>query len=598
MISFKTKIILLTGVLTQGLVGGLSALLLNNLVVANLQNSLRLAELAGQQTKGLLLLRLEESWKTGASDRRFWPAAIAADARLAPFLENSVAQAPSLLEISIAGDDNRILVSSTRSNSGFSLRENQSLRALLALGPFDRIQRVFAHGPDYELRIPIGLIGDPRPIFTVQVLVSMVLLRDSLQPGLQWIAAASLVALVVSLLFVSLLAGFISRNLSRIAEGIDLIRQGEAVPDLNTQAASPEFAAVQSKLSLLGAEVRDTARTAVDFRSRVNTVLESLEEGILLFDPDQRLILSGGASERLLRQPINGLQVAVTPLGAILQEAAGQHRSVPERLIEWPGGGDSTRLLAAVDYFADGRTLIRLRDPEGRRQIETQLGLLSRLDSINRLTGGVAHEIKNPLNSIAARLALLESIVGEDSAEAAEEIKVIGEEVERLDRVVRTFLDFTHPVEMAQSEFDIAEIARDVAALIQPDAARRSVVVHFNSRPESVPLWGDPELLREALVNLAVNALDAMPQGGSLSLDVELIARDACIAVADTGAGIPEAIRDKIFQLYFTTKKTGSGVGLAMVYRAVQLHGGSIEVESEPGRGTRFLITLPALAKP
>jgi signal transduction histidine kinase len=99
-------------------------------------------------------------------------------------------------------------------------------------------------------------------------------------------------------------------------------------------------------------------------------------------------------------------------------------------------------------------------------------------------------------------------------------------------------------------------------------------------------------------MNLAVNALDAMPQGGSLSLDVELRAQDAQLTVADTGVGIPATRREKIFQLYFTTKKDGSGLGLAMVYRAVQLHGGSIEVESELGRGTRFRILLPALVKP
>lgn len=596
--SFQTKILLITGVLMQGLVAGLSALLLNNLVVADLQNSVHLAELAGQQAKGLLLIRLEESWKTGASDRRRWSSVIAADTRLATFLENGVAQAPSLLEISIAGDDDRILVSSTRSSAGAPLREQPSLRALLAMGPLERIQRVFARGPDYEIRIPIGMLDDPRPIFTIQVLASTVLVRDSLRPGIQWIGAASLTALLASLLFVSLLGGFISRNLRRIAEGIDLIRHGEAVPELNVHADSPEFAAVQSKLSLLGAEVRDTARTTIDFRSRVNTVLENLEEGILLFDSEQRLILSGGAAERLLRRPLDDLQVSGTSLGAILLEASEQRRSVPERLIDWQGDGDPAPLLAALDYFVDGRALVRLRDPEGRREIESQLGLLARLDAINRLTGGIAHEIKNPLNSIAARLALLDSMVGEDSDEGAEEIKVIGEEVERLDRVVRTFLDFTRPVEMAQKEINIAEIVRDVSVLIQPDAERRLVAIHFSSTEENVPVWGDADLLREAVMNLAVNALDAMPQGGSLCFEVELRGREAWLSVADTGTGIPAKVRDKIFQLYFTTKKGGSGVGLAMVYRAIQLHGGSIEVESAPGQGTRFFITLPAVHRP
>jgi hypothetical protein len=98
-------------------------------------------------------------------------------------------------------------------------------------------------------------------------------------------------------------------------------------------------------------------------------------------------------------------------------------------------------------------------------------------------------------------------------------------------------------------------------------------------------------------MNLAVNALEAMPHGGSLSFEVELCAKEVHLSVTDTGAGIPDAQREKIFQLYFTTKKNGSGLGLAMVYRAVQLHGGSIEVESQVGRGTCFRILLPALTK-
>src|ERR1039457_3479720 len=126
--SLKTKILVLTGVVIFGLAGGLSALLLNDLVVSNLQNSQRLAEFAAQQTKGLLLIRLEESWKTGASDRRRWASPLAPAARLAPFPETSIAHAPSPVEISIAGDDTRPLVSSTRSNSGSPMRESQSLR--------------------------------------------------------------------------------------------------------------------------------------------------------------------------------------------------------------------------------------------------------------------------------------------------------------------------------------------------------------------------------------------------------------------------------------------------------------------------------------
>jgi signal transduction histidine kinase len=591
--TLKTKIVLFTVVLVTLLVGALSALLLDNLVKSNLQNSVRLAELAAQQTKELLLWRLEESGKGRAA----WFETVAEDQRLGSFLENTVAQGPSLIEVSIARDDGRVLLSSTRTSAGSRMRARQALRDLLAAGPLDRIRGVYTQGMDYELRIPIGLLEDPRPIFTIQVLVSTVLIQDALRPGVQWIGTASLLALLASLVLVTILAGFVSRNLKRIDEGIDLIRHGENVPEASGYASSPEFAAVQSKLSLLGAEVRDTARTAADFRSRVSAVLERLEEGILLFDSEQHLILSGGASERLLGRRLEGLQADTSPLSPLLREAVEQRRSLPERPMEIPVEGSMVSLLVAVDLFADGRALVRVRDPEGRKQLESQIGLLSRLDSINRLTGGVAHEIKNPLNSIAARLALLESIIGGESEEAEAEIRVIEQEVERLDRVVRTFLDFTRPVELAKREFSLPELVSEVASLVEPDAARRKMSVACQAESAEMLCFGDPDLLRQALMNLAVNALEAMGEGGSLKFEARGGRTDAQLCVSDTGPGIPEAQRDRIFQLYYTTKKGGSGLGLAMVYRAVQLHGGSIEVESVMGQGTTFRIVLPLLEK-
>ncbi|WP_321478189.1 ATP-binding protein [uncultured Paludibaculum sp.] len=592
MISLKAKILLLTAALVSALVATLSILLLNNLIETHLENSLHLTEMAAQQTKELLLLRLEESWKGGAADRSLWAKSVAEDTRLAAFLQNSVVQAPLLVEISIAGPDNYILTSSIHSDAGRILPMRPTLRELRALGPIDRLQRIFDRGPDYELRIPIGLLNEPGTIFTIQVLVSTVLIRDALQPGLRWIGLASLITLAVAMLLVSLLGGYISRNLNQIAADIDMIRQGQELTVLPTRASSPEFAAVQSKLSLLGAEVRDTARTAADFRSRVANVLERLEEGILLFDANQRLVLSGGAAGSLLGHSPEMLDPEATPLGPLLRTAIQERRSLPERLVEWPSSAAHPHLLVTLDYFADGRVLVHLHDPEARQQFESQMELLSRLDAINRLTGGVAHEIKNPLNSIAARIALLESMV-EESPEAEEEIRVIGEEVQRLDRVVRTFLEFTRPVELDHSEVDAAGLAAEVTGFVQADAQRRGVTVHCNRPASPVTLRGDADLLRQALMNLAVNAIEAMPNGGSLELKLEQGPREVRITVADTGPGIPREQREKIFQLYYTTKQGGSGYGLAMVYRAVQLHGGRIEVDSEPGQGARFVLILP-----
>lgn len=595
--SLKTKILLLAVPAMLCLVAAFSALLLANLIDSELSGVRRVVEFAAQQTKAVLLLRLEESARLGAAGREKWSEALAADRRLEQVLVNSVAQGPPLVEISVARDDGHILVSSTQAVAGTTLRPRPPLDDLLRMSTFGRLSRLLESGQDYGVEIPIGVLEDPRPIFRIHVLASTAVVKEQIGGGLRSIAFAIAAALAFSLIGVSLLAGYVSRNLRRIEESIELIRKGEPVEEQKA-ATTPEFAAVQSKLSLLGAEVQDTARTAADYRSRVSEVLERLEEGILLFDASGRLALSGGASERMLGRTLAGFDAAGTPLEAPLREAFRTGAGLPEQLIEWPRAGGAVSLYAAFDHLPDSRCLVRLRDAEGRRHLESQLELLSRLDGINRLTGGVAHEIKNPLNSIAAHLALLESAVGAESEEAEAEIRVIGEEVERLDRVVRTFLDFTRPVELAQARLDLCALTQEVASFVAPDASRRKVAVETQCQPERIFVWGDEDILRQALMNLAVNALDAMPDGGSLAFRLALSApRTVELSVSDTGIGIPPDKIGKIFQLYFTTKKHGSGVGLAMVYRAVQLHGGSITVDSEPGKGTRFLLTFPALAE-
>lgn len=594
--SLRTKILLITVPSVLLLVAAFSTLLLANLIEANLRGTHRLAVSAIQQTKEALLMRLEEASRQGAASKEKWTEAIAADDRLKRFLTNTIAQAPSLVELSVAASDGRILISSTQAIAGSPLRQRPPLDQLLMPGLRARLQWLFEPSRDYELRVPIGLLDDPTPIFTVQVLASTALVKNQISGGLRVTIFATLAALLLSLTGVSILAGFVSRNLRGIEQSIDTIRKGEPVPEQPPPASAPEFAAVQSKLSLLGAEVRDTARTAADFRSRINQVLDRLEEGILLFDAQGQLVLSGGASRRILGDSLNSLQASNSPLAAPLAEAFRTGIAPAEQLLEWPRPEGGVRLHAAFDLLSKERCLVRLRDAEGRRDLESQLELLNRLDGINRLTGGVAHEIKNPLNSIAAHVALLESMVAGESSEAEEEVRVIGEEVERLDRVVRTFLDFTRPVELNQAKLDLAALASEVAAFIQPDAARRNVAVKTEADPAEACIWGDEDVLRQALMNLAVNALDAMPDGGSLTFRLHTRAPQGFeLTISDTGVGIPPEKQEKIFQLYFTTKKHGSGIGLAMVYRAVQLHGGTITVESKPGAGAQFHLTFPAL---
>ena len=265
-------------------------------------------------------------------------------------------------------------------------------------------------------------------------------------------------------------------------------------------------------------------------------------------------------------------------------------------------GAGLRRLSVNIDFIPDGSdplrtlTLLRVRDAEGATEVESQLQVVSRLEAINRLTGGVAHEIKNPLNAIAARVALIESIV-EGDAEAEKEVRVVADEIHRLDRVVRTFLDFTQPLEVSREELDVGALAETVVEAVEPDARNRGISLQYSGQPNMVWARGDRDLLHQALLNIIVNAVEATPAGGEVRVAAS-VSDGACrLRISDTGPGIPEPVKKKIFQLYFTTKSGGSGIGLAVAYRSLQLHGGDIKVETKLGEGTSFELIIPALQK-
>jgi signal transduction histidine kinase len=141
---------------------------------------------------------------------------------------------------------------------------------------------------------------------------------------------------------------------------------------------------------------------------------------------------------------------------------------------------------------------------------------------------------------------------------------------------------------------DLAELTREVADLMTPPAHLAHVTLDVESPSGPVPLRGDADLIKQAVLNLVTNAIEAMKEGGSLRLKTASDNGAVTLEVSDSGPGIPPALRNKVFQLYFTTKGTGSGIGLAMTYRAVQLHNGTIEFDSAEGRGTTFRLQFPA----
>jgi signal transduction histidine kinase len=170
---------------------------------------------------------------------------------------------------------------------------------------------------------------------------------------------------------------------------------------------------------------------------------------------------------------------------------------------------------------------------------------------------------------------------------------IIGSEIHRLDRVVQTLIDFNRPIELHLTVFDLRQIAADVALLAAPEAARQSVTVETKFTDDELPVSADADLIKQALLNVVLNGVQSMSSGGVLTIEARRDDTSGSITVQDQGAGIAPDIQDKIFNLYFTTKKSGSGIGLAMSYRVLQLHNGSLEFVTEVGQGTTFRLSLP-----
>jgi signal transduction histidine kinase len=263
--------------------------------------------------------------------------------------------------------------------------------------------------------------------------------------------------------------------------------------------------------------------------------------------------------------------------------------------------------------------MLIVRNLEYLSQVQSTVRYSRKLAALGRLSAGVAHEVKNPLNAMMIHLELLRqqfaihtpvverrggsgqaatavaaAVVPQvNSAQALQHVDVIAAEIRRLDEVVQGFLKFTRPEDLKLQPVRLSLLFDEVIPIVRPEAARLRVQLAVEC-DSALEVNGDPAMLRQAFLNLALNACQAMPSGGSLTIRCTPARRHrVSITFTDTGVGIPPEHLNRIFDLYFTTRDKGSGIGLSMVYRTVQMHDGEIEVQSTPGKGTTFRVLLP-----
>jgi signal transduction histidine kinase len=270
---------------------------------------------------------------------------------------------------------------------------------------------------------------------------------------------------------------------------------------------------------------------------------------------------------------------------------------------------DGRQVQISLDQIDDGLgsggnmgTLLTLRDVESAAQLGQELEVARRLAAIGRLTAGVGHEVKNPINAMVVHLELLRGKLlpggNEAFGGASRHVEILAGEMQRLDRVVQTLADFSRPMELHPREQDLRQVVGVVMELTAAEMEENGVRVTVEAPPETMMVRVDAQLMQQALLNLLLNGMQAMPAGGSLLVRMHREHQFAVVEVIDEGEGIPPELLPRIFELYFTTKPKGSGIGLAMTYRILQLHGGAMDVRSNadassPGRGTTFTFRLP-----
>jgi len=270
-------------------------------------------------------------------------------------------------------------------------------------------------------------------------------------------------------------------------------------------------------------------------------------------------------------------------------------------------GGDINALSAQLSAGRAAPADPGRQDGSPQERLEATLKQARHLAAMTRLTAGIAHEIKNPLNAMAIHLELLAQHLPGAAEEARpdagaapsgdaarEHVAVIRTSIARLDEVIQGYLKFTRPEDLALQPVSISAVIDELLPIVRAEARGAGIEVAVDCPPTLPPVLGDAAMLRQALLNLALNACQAMPGGGRLRMAARLApGRQVEIVVDDTGPGIAPEHLSHVFDLYFTTKSGGSGMGLSMVYRTIRLHDGDIEVESSPGAGTAFRVLLP-----
>jgi len=445
----------------------------------------------------------------------------------------------------------------------------------------------------------------------------MPLLRGRLDDAFWYTVILGALALGVALVVALGLSSVTLKPIRKLAQDMERLRQGDF--DVGGGAeARDEFGKLAYQLQLLGKQMETDRTRILAERSEIDSVhaaVDNLEDGILFAEANGLVLFANRSIESLLGagaenaegRPLVEVLPGEHPLLNLMRRTIDTGEATRNAQVEIVRDGKRRELLASVfpvsvDGTGSAGAILVVRDVRAvavsARTFQSLIQYSAQLAALGQITSEVAHDVKNPLHAMAVRVAFLRERIPSPTPDVVRSLDVLEREIQRAAGVVDRFMEVVYPSDLARAPVNLNPILQDLAMLLQAEWQAKDVVLTTRLEPDLPAVKGDEEMLRRALMNLLVNACQAMPGGGRVDIRSELETEALRITITDTGMGIPPEDIERIFKMYYTTKTDGTGIGLALVRRVIDLHHGSIEILSTVGQGTKVIVRLPISSRP
>src|SRR5215471_1343807 len=452
------------------------------------------------------------STRIDTSDPDVFSAAVAdylqADANLNDVMNAVVGNSQIIYDAAIVDPQGIAIIDTNPAFNGRHIQNRADLSVLRDATFRRQLELLYGPAAVYDVSIPMQLDG--KPFGSIHVGVSTLFLKNELTPRLRQSVFFSVLSIFCSLILAAVVSHVALGPLKIISQNLDTVSTGGASIVAPEPSTADEVGLVTLKIAHLGRRIRDTNEIFSALKDNVEQVMATLQDGLMLFTRDARVVLVSASAEKFLGRPRSEILGRTAEeifsdgsvLGAIVLPAFQQRRALSQYDFD---AADNRRVQVSLDFIQEGGTsigaLLTMRDVESVQRIEDEIETSRRLSASSRLTRSVAHEVKNPINAIVLHLQLLQNKLEQADPDTRRHMDIIGNEIHRLDRVVQILVDFTRPRELRLDEMDLRKILDDVVALAGPDGAQHNVRINCQLPADPVMVKVDSDFIKQAILN-------------------------------------------------------------------------------------------------